>query len=136
LFENHSVDAITTFALVILSNPQLLRNPYLKAKLVDVLYSFTFPMYRDRNTGAGIGKLDGVFTSNPLSKAKLVAVLTRFYVDVEKTGMHSQFYDKFNIRYNINQILKSVWEVSEQREKMVEMAQWVGGDSVARLASC
>lgn len=30
-------------------------------------------------------------------------------VDVEKTGMSSQFYDKFGIRYNISQILKLLW---------------------------
>lgn len=131
--------------MLMLMNSQLIRNPYLKAKFVDIMYSFTFPMYRDAQ-GRGIGRLDGVFTTNPLCKERLIEVLTKFYVggfcrwrsayrvgrplthfrrptDVEQTGMHSQFYDKFNIRYNINQILKCVWENADQREKMVEMAR-------------
>ncbi|KAI9016597.1 ubiquitin elongating factor core-domain-containing protein [Hyaloraphidium curvatum] len=122
LFEHHPIDPFVTFALVVLSNAHLVRNPYLKAKLVEVLFSFTFPMYRDAQ-GRPVGRLDGVFSSHPLSRRKLIEVLTRFYVDVEQTGMHSQFYDKFNIRYNISQILKAVWEIREQRERMIEVSQ-------------
>lgn len=39
----------------------------------------------------------------------LIPAIMTFYVEVENTGRHSQFYDKFNIRYNISQILKFVW---------------------------
>jgi ubiquitin conjugation factor E4 B len=30
-------------------------------------------------------------------------------LDVEKTGLSNQFYEKFGIRYNISQILKMLW---------------------------
>lgn len=105
-----------------LLNPPLIRNPYLKAKFVDILFSFTRPMYQDRD-GTPIGKLDAVFTTNPMAKANLVRVLTRFFVDVEQTGMHTQFYDKFNIRYNISQILKTIWEIPAHRSQMISMAR-------------
>lgn len=39
----------------------------------------------------------------------------RFYVDVEQTGMSSQFYDKFNIRYNISQIFATLWKNDRYR---------------------
>lgn len=49
---------------------------------------------------------------------------TNALIDVEQTGMHSQFYDKFNIRYNISQILKSVWNDPHQRERVVEQSRF------------
>ncbi|CAG8448174.1 2139_t:CDS:10, partial [Ambispora gerdemannii] len=52
------------------------------------------------------------YIKNPYLKAKLV--------EVEQTGMHSQFYDKFNIRYNISQIFKTIWYNSAHREKLRE----------------
>lgn len=32
------------------------------------------------------------------------------YEDVERTGATSEFYDKFNIRYNISIIFKTLWQ--------------------------
>jgi ubiquitin conjugation factor E4 B len=43
--------------------------------------------------------------------------------EVENTGMASQFYDKFNIRYNITQILKSVWHDRVHIEALVEISR-------------
>ena len=37
--------------------------------------------------------------------------------------MSSQFYDKFNIRYNISQILKNVWNDSAHRENIVKLSR-------------
>ena len=45
------------------------------------------------------------------------------FVDVEQTGMASQFYDKFNIRYNISQILKSIWNDVVHRVKIVQLSR-------------
>jgi ubiquitin conjugation factor E4 B len=38
--------------------------------------------------------------------------------------MSSQFYDKFNIRYNISQILKCVWEIPLHREKVIRQSMY------------
>jgi ubiquitin conjugation factor E4 B len=45
------------------------------------------------------------------------------YLEVESTGVSSAFYDKFNVRYNISQILKSVWEDLTHRAKVIECAK-------------
>ena len=37
--------------------------------------------------------------------------------------MHSQFYDKFNIRYNISQILKCVWSDLTHRQKVIGLSK-------------
>ena len=39
--------------------------------------------------------------------------------DVEQTGLRSQFYDKFNIRYHISQIFKNVWNDPWYRNKVI-----------------
>lgn len=96
------------FAMVLLSNSSQIKNPYLKSKIIEILFFFTLPLYRTR-TGETMGRLDGVLLTHPFSKSHLVSSILHFYVEVEHTGMSSQFYDKFNIRYNIAQILKAVW---------------------------
>lgn len=53
----------------------------------------------------------------------LVIICEFYFVEVEQTGMHSQFYDKFNIRYNISQIMKSIWEDSNHRARIVELSR-------------
>ena len=66
------------------------------------------PLWRTRD-GAVHGRLDAPLISHPFAKQSLVKSILKFYVEVEQTGMSSQFYDKFNIRYNISQILKAIW---------------------------
>nr|KAJ3420144.1 hypothetical protein HK105_006035 [Polyrhizophydium stewartii] len=126
IFENQPRDEFMTFAMVMLSNPAYIKNPYLKSKLVErlwqIMFYFTIPLYRTAS-GETRGRIDGVFSTHPLSKAHLVRAILGFYVDVEQTGMHSQFYDKFNIRYNISQILKSVWNDPTHRAMLVKTSK-------------
>ncbi|KAJ3326826.1 hypothetical protein HDU93_002274 [Gonapodya sp. JEL0774] len=102
--------------MLLLLNPAWVRNPYLKAKLVDV------PMYRTPD-GRPVGRLDDVFANHRMCREHLVGALTRFYVDVEQTGAHTQFYDKFNIRYNISAILRNVWNDPNHRSRLVALSR-------------
>jgi len=52
-------------------------------------------------------------------------------LDVETTGANSEFYDKFNIRYHISIIYKTIWEIPEHQGKIVEEAGLVGESSIA-----
>ncbi|TPX46860.1 hypothetical protein SeMB42_g02682 [Synchytrium endobioticum] len=122
VFENNPRDELLTFTMVILQNPTYIKNPYLKSKLVEILFYFTFPLYRYAD-GRTIGRLDDVFSTHPLAQQYLVTSLLRFYCDVEQTGMHSQFYDKFNIRYHISQIMKVIWNDSGHRTKIFAMSR-------------
>ncbi|TPX33649.1 hypothetical protein SmJEL517_g03534 [Synchytrium microbalum] len=121
-FENNPRDELLTFTMLILQNPTYFKNPYLKSKLVEILYFFTFPLYRYAD-GRSAGRLDDVFCTHPLAQQYLVSSLLRFYCDVEQTGMHSQFYDKFNIRYHVSQIMKIIWNDGGQRMKVVELSR-------------
>ncbi|KAJ1669104.1 Ubiquitin conjugation factor E4, partial [Coemansia sp. RSA 25] len=47
--------------------------------------------------------------TNSIARSYLVPALLRLYVDIERTGSHTQFYDKFNVRYHIARTLRSLW---------------------------
>ncbi|KAJ3223435.1 hypothetical protein HK099_001159 [Clydaea vesicula] len=122
LFKNTDRNEILTFAMFFLTNSSLVKNPYLKSKLIEILFYFTLPLYKTR-TGETIGRLDEVFSTHPFCKEYLVNSVLKFYCDVEQTGMSSQFYDKFNIRYNISQILRAIWPDFLHRQKVIDLSQ-------------
>lgn len=70
-----------------------------------------------------MGRLDAPFVVHKYAQEQLVPSILSFYIEVEQTGMSSQFYDKFNIRYNISQILKCVWLNPGHRQKIVELSR-------------
>ncbi|OMH85981.1 E4 ubiquitin-protein ligase UFD2 [Zancudomyces culisetae] len=107
-----------------LNNPESIRNPHLKSKLVDVVHALTYCDPEDDTdyVDTNIAKLQPRFMVHPVvgqfmmslmsaRRAKqLVGALLRLYVDVEHTESTSSFYDKFNTRYNIARILRSLWK--------------------------
>ncbi|KAJ3115786.1 hypothetical protein HK100_001231, partial [Physocladia obscura] len=123
LFENTLRDEFMIFSVAMLQSSGYIKNPHLKSKLVEVyyvLYYFTLPLYRTQ-TGEPTGpRLDMIFSTHDAAKLYLVPGIMRFYVDAEFTGASSAFYDKFNIRYHISQILKAVWEDQNHRIALIK----------------
>ncbi|KNE56197.1 hypothetical protein AMAG_02031 [Allomyces macrogynus ATCC 38327] len=105
-------DPMIELFIVILANPAFVKNPYLKAKCCEVLFFMTY--HRE---------LMLPLSSHPASMAHLIPALLRLYVDVEITGVSSQFYDKLNIRYNISHILKCLWNMPVHRSKVKDMSR-------------
>ncbi|KAG4100271.1 ubiquitin elongating factor core-domain-containing protein [Neocallimastix lanati (nom. inval.)] len=122
IFENVSRDELMTFIMILMKHANYIKNPYLKAKFAEILYCFTVPLYRDA-LGHTSGRLDLIFEMHPLAKDLLVEDLMKFYIDIEQTGMHSQFYDKFNIRYNISQVLKCIWKDPSHKMQIVKQSR-------------
>ncbi|KAJ2809394.1 Ubiquitin conjugation factor E4 [Coemansia guatemalensis] len=117
-------DVLPLFVVTFLARPKYIRNPYLKAKLVDILHMLTYRDPREDDdyvdTLGGnipgnlrlhpsIDQFQSSLDENALARAYLVPALLRFYVDIEQTGASSQFYDKFNIRYYIARTLRALW---------------------------
>ncbi|KAJ1928958.1 Ubiquitin conjugation factor E4 [Tieghemiomyces parasiticus] len=96
------LETLVTFLVVFLRQAAYLQNPYLRAKLVEVLYYMTLDQQRGYSDAAL------TLTATPVALEHLAPALLRFYVEVERTGASSQFYDKFNIRYHIAQVLKFI----------------------------
>ncbi|XP_053308121.1 ubiquitin conjugation factor E4 B isoform X2 [Spea bombifrons] len=103
LFEPCTQD-VATFLVVLLCSQNYVRNPYLVAKLVEVMY-VTNPAIQHRTQ-----KFFEMIEGHPLSIKLLVPSLMKFYTDVEHTGATSEFYDKFTIRYHISTIFKNLWQ--------------------------
>ncbi|XP_026872130.2 ubiquitin conjugation factor E4 B isoform X2 [Electrophorus electricus] len=95
---------IGTFLVVFICSQNYIRNPYLIAKLVEVLF-VTNPAVQPRTQ-----RFSEMIENHPLSVNQLVPALMKFYTDVEHTGATSEFYDKFTIRYHISTIFKSLWQ--------------------------
>ncbi|KAJ3028979.1 UNVERIFIED_CONTAM: hypothetical protein HDU68_000419 [Siphonaria sp. JEL0065] len=115
LLEGTLRDELLLFSVAMLQSPAYIKNPHLKSKLVEILFYFTLPLYRSQNGEDTGPRLDTVFSTHEAAKQYLVPGIMRFYVDAEFTGASSAFYDKFNIRYNISQILKAVWQDQNHR---------------------
>nr|KAF6508925.1 ubiquitination factor E4B [Rousettus aegyptiacus] len=103
LYEPCTQDVVM-FLVVMLCSQNYIRNPYLVAKLVEVMF-MTNPAVQPRTQ-----KFFEMIENHPLSTKLLVPSLMKFYTDVEHTGATSEFYDKFTIRYHISTIFKSLWQ--------------------------
>ncbi|XP_051961213.1 ubiquitin conjugation factor E4 B isoform X2 [Xyrauchen texanus] len=100
---------IVTFLVVFICSQNYIKNPYLIAKLVEVLF-VTNPAVQPRTQ-----RFFEMMENHPQAVNQLVPALMKFYTDVEHTGATSEFYDKFTIRYHISTIFKSLWQnVSHQ----------------------
>ncbi|KAK6928136.1 U-box domain [Dillenia turbinata] len=64
-----------------------------------------------------------LFEGHQLSLEYLVRNLLKLYVDIEFTGSHTQFYDKFNIRHNIAELLEYLWQVPSHRNAWRQIAK-------------
>lgn len=97
-------DETIALCCAFLESSEYVRNPYLKSTLVTLLFMGTWPTYHLRR-----GVLGDAMTNSTFANNYLLHAVMKFYIECESTGAHTQFYDKFNIRYEIFQIIKCVW---------------------------
>ncbi|XWS44355.1 hypothetical protein CRYUN_Cryun15aG0038100 [Craigia yunnanensis] len=110
------LDDFMNFIIMFMASPQFIKNPYLRAKMVEVLNCW---MPR----GSGSSATSTLFEGHHLSLEYLVRNLLKLYVDIEFTGSHTQFYDKFNIRHNIAELLEYLWQVPSHRNAWKQIAK-------------
>lgn len=68
------------------------------------------------------GVLGNLLNSSPFSTKYLLHSLMKAFIECESTGSHTQFYDKFNTRYEVFQVVKCVWSNVVFREQLEEQA--------------
>ncbi|TNY19299.1 ubiquitin elongating factor core-domain-containing protein [Rhodotorula diobovata] len=117
VLETSSQDELMSFMLVFLSTPYM-KNPYLKGQFVEIMYYLSRPTY-----SAPRGCLGDVLNFHSLALKNLMPCLVHAYIEIEVTGSHTQFYDKFNIRYYITQLFKLVWINPTHRESLKRESQ-------------
>lgn len=106
-------EELITFCITFLRSSEYIKNPYLKSGLVTILFAGTLPFY-----GRTKGVLGDLLNSSPFALKNLLHALMKFYIEAESTGLNSQFYDKFNIRYEIFKVIQSIWSNSVYRENL------------------
>ncbi|KAL4927160.1 ubiquitin-ubiquitin ligase UFD2 [Aspergillus undulatus] len=111
-------DELVMLCITFLESSDYIKNPYLKAGLVSILYRGTWP-----RPGGATGVLVDLLNSMPFANEYLLHACMRFYIEAEHTGAHTQFYDKFNIRYEIFQLFKCVWPNTLYRAKLFNQAK-------------
>lgn len=111
-------DELVMLCITFLRSSEYIKNPYLKSGLITILFHGIWPVY---NRSKGI--LGDLLNSLPFAIEHLLHALMKFYIEVENTGAHTQFYDKFNIRYEIFQIIKCIWSNTIYRENLSQEAK-------------
>lgn len=111
-----ALDVFMNFIIMFMASPLYVKNPYLRAKMVEVLNAW-IPEKSKLPTMATL------FEGHHLAQEYLVFNLMKLYVDIEFTGSHTQFYDKFNIRHNIAELLEYLWQVPSHHNAWIKVAQ-------------
>jgi ubiquitin conjugation factor E4 B len=119
------LEDILTVSIVAAASSMLVKNPYLRAKLVEFI-SILFPRAgraasayveeadEDNNTWTH-PFMETLFRGHSLACTCLPSALVRLYVDVEHTGSHTQFYNTFSFCYRIGPIVESAWNIPVYR---------------------
>ncbi|KAL4402675.1 Ubiquitin conjugation factor E4 [Malassezia pachydermatis] len=117
VFDTPTRESMAVFCTTFLSSGTYIRNPFLKAKLAEMLSYNVMPF-----GSLTMGVLGDTINSHPLVIAHLVPALMAFWIDAESTGSHTQFYDKFNIRYHLAQVFKAIWDNVDHKQQLHKQA--------------
>ncbi|KAK7948686.1 ubiquitin domain-containing protein 2 [Apiospora aurea] len=98
-------DETVALCIAFLRSSGYIKNPYLKSSLVTVLYAGTFSIGKRYPQGI----LGGLLIGSEFANEHLLHALMKFYIECEHSGVSVGFYDRFNVRYEIFQVMKSVW---------------------------
>jgi ubiquitin conjugation factor E4 B len=96
-------------------------NPYVRGKIPDLFATLT--PFDDGNNYITAELLETCLLNNEVSKKHLIPSIMKLYVDIERTGASSQFYDKFTPRFYIALFLKYIWKYNIFIESFVKAAQ-------------
>ncbi|KAF2013691.1 hypothetical protein BU24DRAFT_244034 [Aaosphaeria arxii CBS 175.79] len=111
-------EELVKICITFLRSSEYIKNPYLKSGLVTILFYGIWEV--DRRSK---GILGDVLFANSFCTKHLLHSLMKFYIECESTGAHTQFYDKFNIRYEIFQVIKCIWPNPIYRENLATEAR-------------
>lgn len=104
---------LVQFAITLLRSSEYVKNVSVKSGLVTILYYGIMPYANNRP-----GVLHDQLLGSDFANTHLLHALMKFYIEAEHTGSHTQFYDKFNIRYEIFQVVKRIWINTKYRENL------------------
>ncbi|KAF2184279.1 hypothetical protein K469DRAFT_633596 [Zopfia rhizophila CBS 207.26] len=111
-------EELMMICITFLRSSEYIKNPYLKSGLITILFHGVWAVY-----GRSKGILGDVLFAHEFATKHLLHALMKFYIECESTGTHTQFYDKFNIRYEIFQVIKCIWPNPVYRDNLATEAR-------------
>ena len=111
------LDDFVNLFVLLLGSPTYVKNPYLRAKSVEILRGW-LPGDPTDTRYEYVPRWANLFEGgNSLATKSLVPSLLRLYVDIEFTGGANQFYDKFNIRHQIGEMCEYLWRIEAHQNE-------------------
>ncbi|KZV65315.1 hypothetical protein PENSPDRAFT_614272 [Peniophora sp. CONT] len=110
-------EELLVFLMTFLTSTWYIKNPYLKNKIIDVLFYSSVSYYQGQDSLLG-----NLLNGHPVALKNLISALTTNYIEVESTGTHTQFYDKFHARREIASVLNVVWNNPAHRKALSDEA--------------
>ncbi|KAJ3697941.1 hypothetical protein LUZ61_001646 [Rhynchospora tenuis] len=148
--EAFALDDFLNFIIMFMASPSYIKNPYLRAKMVEVLNCW-IPHRRQAfylhflsatvfcnlclssswdcvrsfffSCCSGFSATASLFEGHQLSLDYLVRNLLKLYVDIGFSSSNTQFFDRFNIRHNIAELLEYLWEVPSHKNALRQIAK-------------
>ncbi|KAL1797266.1 hypothetical protein ACET3X_003872 [Alternaria dauci] len=111
-------EELVKICIAFLRSSEYIKNPYLKSGLVTILFHGVWAI-----PGRPKGVLGDTLFAHDFAMKHLLHALMKFYIECESTGTHTQFFDKFNIRYEIFQVIKCIWPNPIYREHLATEAR-------------
>lgn len=123
LVSGQRMDEYMLFFTVFMGSPGYVKNPYLRGKMVEALTSYMPPNedegsdnWRPRvGGGRAADEVAMLFEVHPLVIGNMVRALISLFVDIERTDRANAFYEKFNMRYHIGEIMGYLWRLPQHR---------------------
>jgi ubiquitin conjugation factor E4 B len=113
---------IVNLAVVAAYSASHFRNPYTRGGFLKFLFML-LPPKEGGWRGRDVGLLDGLFESSYSLKNHLVPAVLKFYVDIEMSGSHTAFYDRFEYRHYCARIIEHVWPIPCYRQQFVSISR-------------
>lgn len=111
-------EELVMLCITFLRNSEYIKNPYLKSSLVTILFRGTWTWQK-----GGRGILADQYNSMDFAMKHLLHSMMKFFIEAEFMGGHGQFFDKFNVRFEIFQIIKCIWPNTVYRDKLLREAK-------------
>eukprot|EP00002_Diphylleia_rotans_P015175 TRINITY_DN2939_c0_g1_i3.p1 TRINITY_DN2939_c0_g1~~TRINITY_DN2939_c0_g1_i3.p1 ORF type:complete len:928 (+),score=199.42 TRINITY_DN2939_c0_g1_i3:675-3458(+) len=103
VFES-TCDTIFELFVLLIGSPAQVKNPYVRDKMAQCLHAFVTQIEHH-----SFSPLAAFFDVNNIPRHFLINSLITIYIDIEFTGAHSQFYDKFSTRHSLSKIFDHLW---------------------------
>ncbi|KAF2642401.1 hypothetical protein P280DRAFT_467762 [Massarina eburnea CBS 473.64] len=100
-------EELMVVCIAFLRSSEYIKNPYLKAHLIRILFNGIWPVQ-----GRSKGVLGDVLFAHKFATQHLLHALMKFYIECERT------HDKYNIRYEIFHVIKCIWPNSIYRKHL------------------